>query len=367
MPFKINKTKLILTFFVLPVLTVFLIAATCAGCRYNNTDYAPIKTPVEASITIAVDESTAEDQEEAKKQYKKLLPEPVVQNMPYYYIAVLNNVENSNEAASELDIKLSHLIEIVNAADSSNIKLTLMFCPRWAEMFYENSSKLALLDDWKQNGHEISCYHRSIYSVNWDGYTDFSYDEALRIRREITDKNFANEYAGNMSDFINKLKIINRDVKSGYVKSGARDFIPVSLKDVNLNEEYTITDNILYYTLTADSSLLGAIVPPDSPGPETGLNKYILNANIGGIYRKYLSHLYLESRQGLDSAIKTSEAHDSSYVFGLAFLNESNLLKYYYSLLQYIQVLDPEGLNSKTLSQTMEDKILEETSLLSRQ
>jgi hypothetical protein len=364
---KINKTKLILTFFALPVLSVFLIAAACAGCRYNNTDYAPIKTPVEASITIAVDESTAKNQDEAKKQYKKMLPEPVVQNMPYYYIAVLNSVESSNEAASELDIKLPHLIEIINAADSSNIKLTLMFCPRWAEMFHENSSKLALLDDWEQNGHEISCYHRSIYIEGWDGYTDLPYDEALNIRREISDKNFAHEYAGNMNDFINKLKMINSDIKSGYVQAGENGYSHELLRSTDFVKKHNISEQIIYYTYPGHQDLTDGSVQNDVGDHDAGLNKFIISANKDGVYRKYLSHLHLSSKQDLDFAIKTSEEYDSSYVFGLVFLNDSNLLKYYFSILQYIQMLDPEGLNSKTITQIMEDKILQETPLASRQ
>jgi hypothetical protein len=363
LPFKIKKTKLILSCLVLPVLIVFLTAATCAGCRCNNMVYAPVKTPEEASITISGDESTAEDQKEAKKQYKKMLPEPVVQNMPYYYIAVLNSIDSTNE----IDIKFSHLIEMVNAADLSNIKLTMMFCPIWAEMFYESSSKLALLDEWQQNDHEIACYHRNIYSADWDGYTDFTYDEALKVRQEITDNIFAHEYAGNITDFINKLKLINSDIKSGYVQAGENGYSYELSSNLDFMENCSISGQVIYYTYPGSQDLTYESAQTDIAYHNTGLNKFILSENTDGIYKKYLSHLYLESKQGLDSAIKTSETYDSSYVFGLAVLNDINLLKYYFSLLQYIQVLDPEGLNSKTLTQIMEDKILEETLLLSNQ
>jgi|GEM_PF-6085088 len=360
--FHLNKAKLILNFFTLPVLAVFLIAATCAGCRSNISSGLPVKTPEEAYITIAGNEDITEEEDVAKNQYKKMLPEPVVQDMPYYYIAVLNCIENRNNAEEEIDKKIPHLIEMVNTADLSSIKLTLMFCPLWAEMFYQNSSRLALIGEWRQNGHEISCWHRSIYSADWDGYTDLPYDEALKARNEITDNSFENEYAGNMADYINKLKMINSDIKSGYVQTGKDSYSYKLLRSSDFAEKNNISDQIIYYTYTGCQDFNAESAQNGDPGYNDGLNKYIISLDKDDMQVKYLSHLNLESKQDLDSAIKTFGAYDSSYVFGLAVLNDINFLKYYFSLLQYIQALDPEGLNSKTITQIMEGKILQETS-----
>ncbi len=341
------------------VLIVFSITAFFTGCRHDNNVDMPVKTPREAPLTITGDNKIAEDEIEEKQERKKMLPVSVVQTMPYYYIAVFN--EGSDDSADELNAKFSHLIEMVNAADYSNIKLTLMFCPKWAEMFSKNSSKLALLHEWKQNGHEISCYHSSIYGAVWDGYTDLPYDEALKTRQEIADKKDEQQYAGTMADYISELKKISMDIKSGYVESGEKNYSYDLFNNIGVKEKYFISGQVIYYTYPGKKDFNVERELQHALGHYTGLNKFILTVNTNSIAGKYLSHLDLETKASLESAIKASESYSSSYVLGIAVLNDINFIKYYFSLLQYIQMLDPEGLNSRTLTQVMEEKILKET------
>jgi len=102
--------------------------------------------------------------------------------IPYYFIAIHNEPYNFPGGVEQIDKDYSVLKSMIEKANKYNIKLTLMFTAQWADYISESSERLDDLESWKQQGHEIAAHHHSIYHGNWDGYTDYSREEAIKQR-----------------------------------------------------------------------------------------------------------------------------------------------------------------------------------------
>jgi len=70
------------------------------------------------------------------------------------------------------------LVNLVNLADKYGMKLTLEFCPQWAEYILKDSYKVDQVRLWHSKGHEIALHHHPYYRLDgteflgWDGYTN---------------------------------------------------------------------------------------------------------------------------------------------------------------------------------------------------
>ena len=67
---------------------------------------------------------------------------------------------------------LPKTIELVELAEQYSAKLTLQFNPQWAEYILKDISKLNLLKNWQQKGHEVGLHHHGYDHGDWNGYTN---------------------------------------------------------------------------------------------------------------------------------------------------------------------------------------------------
>lgn len=135
-----------------------------------------------------------------------VLQKPVVPetkgDMPYYFIAIHNEpIHGSPNQQEAIAQSYQILKEMVKKADEYNIKLTLMFTPQWADYISESSERMAELELWKKQGHEIAAHHHGLYHGNWDGYTDYTKEEA-ETQRMKQGKAPPEEYLGTFNDYI---------------------------------------------------------------------------------------------------------------------------------------------------------------------
>ncbi|NIA29626.1 MAG: T9SS type A sorting domain-containing protein [Actinobacteria bacterium] len=114
------------------------------------------------------------------------------------------------EPANANDGMFNALSNFVNLADQYKVKLTLLFTPPWAGMILEDSMKSSLLNQWRQNGHEIGGHHHGPSVCPWDGYTNLEVNgEEFEIRQnkvpcpEIV--RAQEKYLGDMNDYMELL------------------------------------------------------------------------------------------------------------------------------------------------------------------
>ncbi len=110
------------------------------------------------------------------------------------------------------------LKELINDANTYNIKLTLQFTPSWAKMILADSAKIAYLRKWQDQGHEVAAHHHGAYH-GWeaDGYSSLSQDDYKAARIEVHDQSSSQQqdiqetvrnsglgesYMGDMNDFV---------------------------------------------------------------------------------------------------------------------------------------------------------------------
>lgn len=65
------------------------------------------------------------------------------------------------------------LVQLVNLANRHQVPLTIEFTPQWVDSILRVSSRLALVRQWQQQGHEIGAHHHGIYHPYWDRYTNY--------------------------------------------------------------------------------------------------------------------------------------------------------------------------------------------------
>ena len=94
------------------------------------------------------------------------------------------------------------LPNLVAAADSFHVPLTIMLSPPWAEIILNNEILLDQIRQWQINGHEIATHHHGPEAGNrWDGYTNL--DSTLWPD--------ASGYKGNMEDYYKLLSLLAGD------------------------------------------------------------------------------------------------------------------------------------------------------------
>ena len=64
------------------------------------------------------------------------------------------------------------VVNMVQIADSFNIKLTLALQSQMAEYILQDTNKINIFNNWVQNGHELAMHHHGIGHIDWGGYTN---------------------------------------------------------------------------------------------------------------------------------------------------------------------------------------------------
>lgn len=62
--------------------------------------------------------------------------------------------------------------KLVQKADEYGFTLTLAFNPQWAEYILLDKSKINIIKEWQEKGHEVAFHHHSINHVDWNGYSN---------------------------------------------------------------------------------------------------------------------------------------------------------------------------------------------------
>ena len=85
---------------------------------------------------------------------------------------------------------------------------------------------------------------------------------------------------------------------------------------------------------------------------------------VNGILRKWLTLYQVTNKEFLNQAIKTVEKLDSSVVYGVAIQSVKEQTPFFYAYLDFLHSIDPEGLNSKTLTSIIEKKLIPEKAII---
>ena len=299
-----------------------------------------LKTELIPTATVVViDESTTQEE----------ISGPVP-SIPYYFIAVHNEPYNYPSPRMEKSLAEAYTVlsEMVAYADRYNIKLTLMLSPSWVDYILSDGQRQAQVIGWKANGHELAAHHHSIYHGNWDGYTDQPFEFAVE-QRQLQGKQSPEQYYGSMNDLMDVLHRLDPQIRSGCLNDE--------------QDKADLPDGILYDTCSgfANNGNPGTILP--STDPMKGLNEYILTGQVNGVQHKWLSHAAAGSLQAVEGIEALFRTLNPSLVYGTIFHSFEDQAQAFYAYADFLHGLDPEGANSLTLTQAIEDGILTEAEL----
>ncbi|MBI4812434.1 hypothetical protein HY798_03290 [Candidatus Falkowbacteria bacterium] len=267
-------------------------------------------------------------------------------NIPYYFIAIHNEPFHGFPNQTQMIVeRYEKLKEMVAKADEYHIKLTLMFTAPWADYIAESSERMAELEEWKKEGHEIAGHHHGLYHGNWDGYTDYSEEEAKTIRKSQGKE--PEKYLGILSDYIKELKKINPDIRSGCMNDDA--------------DKKDLPDEIIYDTCSGFANHGEAGVrEADWSGPENGQNKYLTVGVYKNIERKWLKHNPVTTAERANDAEEIFISMDPVKVYGAVTHSNPEDLDGFYSFLDFAHSKDQKGAKSRTMSEIIEQSLLPE-------
>ncbi len=311
-----------------------------------------IQTNNKLSQTIILDEVDNEDkQNNINVNYQET---DETMNIPYYFLAIHNEpLPDINYPEMTLEKSYNTLKDIINKADEYNIKLTLMFTPKRVDYIISDSKRINELEKWKEQWHEIASHHHSVTHALWGGYTNFSETDALKIRKN---KSKNESYIGTMNNYIEKIKIINPDIKSWCINTD-----PLILPDEII---YTTASNLANYGLT------GRVMKDINPSK--GINAYITVTEVNWIKRKHLTHAQITNEKLRLEAEKIFSKMKSTEVYwGVAHSIDKNVATWnlheaesFMKFLDFIHSQDPTGEKSRTLSEVIEENLLPEKEII---
>lgn len=263
--------------------------------------------------------------------------------IPYYFIAIHN--EPYHYPGGEQLIERDYLVlkQMIEKADSYNISLTLMFTAQWADYISESPERLADLESWQKQGHEIAAHHHSIYHGNWDGYTDYSEEEAIEQR--MLQGHQPEVYLGTLEDYITKLKELNPEIKSGC-----------------LNDELdkrALPDEIIYDTCSGFANFGEPGRRLSDTVAEKGKNEYVTVGIYKDIQRKWLAHYQITTPERQQQAQLVFNSMCSG-VYGVVTHSISIQAESYYAFLEFLHTKDPTGELSRTVTEIIEQGLLPE-------
>lgn len=264
----------------------------------------------------------------------------------FYFLAIHNEPFHRDGGEAMMEESYGVLQRMVERADRYHIKLTLMLSPQWVDFLRSRPDRMDVFRKWKASGHEIAAHHHSIYHGNWDGYTDYTKEEALREREKHT--RIPEEYLGTLNDYIRKLKTLNHAIKSGC-----------------LNDEYDkkcLPDAIVYDTGSGFANFGKPGTRQNDGDPEKGKNEFITTGKVRGIERKWLCHFQTTTVERQHEAQSVFSSMKSG-VYGSVNHSSPREEQAFNAWIDYLHSHDPQGKRSRTLTEVIEAKVLPEVSL----
>lgn len=269
-------------------------------------------------------------------------------SLPFYFIAV-HNEPYHGAFLQEQKLKAAYAVlkEMVIKADTYGISLTLMFTPQWGKMIESDPEKLSEVKSWEQNGHEIALHHHSIYHGGWDGYTDYTPEEAQLERLKHT-KN-PEPYLGTLDDMMEALAPLNSNISSGCANDEQdKTVLPCTIR----------YDTCSGFLNTGDPGIRS-----DRQSQGKGVNDYIIVGTVNGTEHRWLSHRIIGTMEPEQEAEQEMTNSNVNSVFGAITHSTSEQVKATYKFFEYIHARDPTGSRSRTVSEIMEEGILPEKTL----
>ncbi len=119
------------------------------------------------------DDSTENSDDVVQDDLLKSTPENVIAHIGVHMETAEDQLNLEYQETYWEDIQ-----ELVSLADNYEFKLNLEMTAQWADYITLDQDRLALVQEWQVNGHEIGFHHHGISHPNWDGYTnDESYTD----------------------------------------------------------------------------------------------------------------------------------------------------------------------------------------------
>jgi hypothetical protein len=274
-------------------------------------------------------------------------------NIPHYFIGVHLNPVRVNDLDRDMPKYYNLGKEMIEHANQYNIKLTLKFSAPWAEYISRSEERMAELKEWKRQGHEIAIHHHDIYHAgDWDGYTDFSEEEAIAKRIELgeipRDPGEAPEhYVGTLDDLMNIMKKINPDMNSGVCNE--------------LEDKRSMPDEIIYSTALGCYNFGEPGVEWSSlADPMRSYNEYVSVGEVNGIDRRWIGYAHIMTREQVIANKEVFDSLNPNFVFGGVVHNSPDQAECLYDFLDFIHLKDPTGTRSMTQTEIIESGILPE-------
>ena len=271
-------------------------------------------------------------------------------DVPYYFIAVHNepyHIEQGGEAKVAEAYQV--LQQMIKKADAYNIKLTLMFSAQWSDHVLGSSARLAEVKGWQKNGHEISSHHHSIYHGNWDGYSDYTSQQAEAQRKKQNKK--PEKYLGTLKDYWGKLQKLDPNVRSGCANDEA--------------DKKALPDGVVYDTCSGFANYGPVGQRAEDRSAIKGKNEYATVGTYRGVERTWLTHFQITTDTRQQEAQKVFATMDSATVYGSVTHSVQSQAGPFYSFLEYLHARDPKGVMSRTVSQVVEQGLLQEKTISS--
>lgn len=282
---------------------------------------------------------------------EKIVSGSAISSIPYYFIAIHNepfhDEYNSDERLAAAYITLK---EMVAKADKYNIKLTLMFTAQWSDYILASSDRKADLAAWKKNGHEISAHHHETGHGNWDGYTNKTKEEAGAERQKLGKKE---SYLGNIEQYYERLSSIDSNIVSGCLNEEAN-------KDA-------LADKVTYLTCSGFLNNGPVGVRVGDADSRKAKNDYITVGTWKGIKRKWLNHFQVTTAEREKSAEEMFNTMNSSQVSGSVTHSLEGEAESFYSFLEFLHSKDPSGINSRTVTEVIDEKLIPEKTVTDEQ
>jgi hypothetical protein len=269
---------------------------------------------------------------------------------PYYFIAIHNEpfYELGPSAQGTIEGAYATLQKMIAKADAYDIKLTLMFSASWADYINADAKRIAEVDEWQKNGHELSAHHHSIYhGGGWDGYSGYSKDKALEVRAE---KNKSETYIGNLDNYTEEIRQIDPSINSGCVNEET--------------DKKEMPDSIIYGTCSGFSNHLGVgIREDDGSKSEKGINQYVTVGTYNNIERKWLAHAQITSSEKQAKAQAVMDGMQNNEVYGAVVHSLDREYDAFIAFIEFLHQNDPNGKKSRTVTSVIKEKLLPEKTI----
>lgn len=253
-------------------------------------------------------------------------PLPPSTDVPYSYFVV------HIKRGADLDYakEFIYLKDLVESADSYNVKLTLQFSPQWVDYLLKNNDKKNLVKLWQKNGHEISIIHPGPSHLSWDGYSNMPAEEAINISYiRGTSSDDIHELLGTMDDF---LEMANELAYPEKIKSGT------------ITDKWEDVPAILYITDGIGQRNRKAV-------KQTWNGNSVYLTGIGGLWTSSM----------LESSKVDYESLTEDDIFGVVAHHhnfEGSGKIAIEAWFEYLSDKDPNGEKRKTVTETMEEYVL---------